>query len=87
MTYKILYTKMNNLTIFLGVIQLVNKIERFGSSFSQSDEQLLEAFAIFCGLGISNTRIYEETARLAAKQQVILEVENLLSLCITPSTL
>ena len=49
-------------------------MERFGSSFTQSDEQILEAFAIFCGLGISNCRIYEETSRLAAKQQVVLEV-------------
>ena len=56
------------------MIQLINKEEKFGSSFSQSDEQILEAFAIFCGLGISNSRNYEETARLAAKQQVVLEV-------------
>jgi len=49
-------------------------MEKFGSFFTQSDEQIIEAFAIFCGLGISNSRIYEETARLAAKQQVILEV-------------
>nr|CAB3264734.1 dual 3',5'-cyclic-AMP and -GMP phosphodiesterase 11-like [Phallusia mammillata] len=58
----------------LGVIQLVNKMPKAGPYFTQSDVQILEAFAIFCGLGISNTRMYEETARLAAKQQVILEV-------------
>lgn len=58
----------------IGVIQLINKQERIGQSFTQSDEHILEAFAIFCGLGISNTRIYEETAKLAAQQQVILEV-------------
>jgi len=59
---------------FAGVIQLINKEPRAGSCFTKSDEQILEAFAIFCGLGISNTRMFEETARLAAKQQVILEV-------------
>uniref|UniRef100_H2YVD3 Phosphodiesterase n=1 Tax=Ciona savignyi TaxID=51511 RepID=H2YVD3_CIOSA len=58
----------------IGVIQLINKHHRVGPRFTKSDEQILEAFAIFCGLGISNTRMYEETARLAAKQQVILEV-------------
>ncbi|XP_078492494.1 dual 3',5'-cyclic-AMP and -GMP phosphodiesterase 11-like isoform X1 [Ciona intestinalis] len=58
----------------IGVIQLINKHHRVGPCFTKSDEQILEAFTIFCGLGISNTRMYEETARLAAKQHVILEV-------------
>ncbi|XP_076818911.1 cGMP-specific 3',5'-cyclic phosphodiesterase-like isoform X2 [Clavelina lepadiformis] len=58
----------------IGVIQLLNKNRRTGYGFTKSDVQMLEAFAIFCGLGISNARIYEKTAKLAAKQQVVLEV-------------
>jgi len=33
-----------------------------------------QAFAIFCGLGINNCLMFDETARAAAKQAVALEV-------------
>jgi dual 3',5'-cyclic-AMP and -GMP phosphodiesterase 11 len=39
----------------IGVIELVNKFD--GLPFSTSDEMFLEAFAIFCGMGINNTRM------------------------------
>ena len=34
----------------------------------------IQAFAIFCGLGIHNTQMYENAMRLMAKQQVALDV-------------
>ena len=34
----------------------------------------LQAFAIFCGLGIHNTMIYDQMAKAKAKQQVAIEV-------------
>lgn len=43
-------------------------------SFNRNDEQFLEAFAIFCGLGIQNTQMYEAVERAMAKQEVTLEV-------------
>ncbi|XP_078147962.1 cGMP-specific 3',5'-cyclic phosphodiesterase [Centroberyx gerrardi] len=62
----------------IGVCQLVNKMdEASGSSvkaFNRNDEQFLEAFAIFCGLGIQNTQMYETVERAMAKQEVTLEV-------------
>uniref|UniRef100_A0A3P9KMB4 Phosphodiesterase n=1 Tax=Oryzias latipes TaxID=8090 RepID=A0A3P9KMB4_ORYLA len=61
----------------IGVCQLVNKLdEASGSikSFNRNDEQFLEAFAIFCGLGIQNTQMYETVERAMAKQEVTLEV-------------
>lgn len=33
-----------------------------------------QAFAIFCGLGIHNTMIYDQMAKAKAKQQVAIEV-------------
>lgn len=42
--------------------------------FNQNDEQFLEAFVIFCGLGIQNTQMYEAVERAMAKQMVTLEV-------------
>lgn len=43
------------------------------SSFSELDVSILEAFAIFCGLGIHNTQMYESACKLMAKQKVALE--------------
>ncbi len=56
----------------LGVFQLVNKFD--GLPFTKNDENFVEAFAIFCGMGISNVRNYERAVIAMAKQQVTLEV-------------
>ncbi|XP_038133702.1 cGMP-specific 3',5'-cyclic phosphodiesterase isoform X2 [Cyprinodon tularosa] len=61
----------------IGVCQLVNKTDETSSSikaFNRNDKQFLEAFAIFCGLGIQNTQMYETVERAMAKQDVTLEV-------------
>ncbi|GAB1288081.1 cGMP-specific 3',5'-cyclic phosphodiesterase [Apodemus speciosus] len=61
----------------IGVCQLVNKMEENTGkikAFNQNDEQFLEAFVIFCGLGIQNTQMYEAVERAMAKQMVTLEV-------------
>jgi len=55
----------------IGVCQFVNKMDE--SPFNNNDEHLFEAFAIFCGLGINNTRMYEKAVRAMAKQRVALE--------------
>lgn len=59
--------------------QLVNKMDEASDSvktFNRNDEQFLEAFAIFCGLGIQNTQMYETVERAMAKQEVTLEVSH-----------
>lgn len=64
-------------TFITGVCQLVNKVEESSGkikTFNRNDEQFLEAFAIFCGLGIQNTQMYEVVDRAMAKQMVTLEV-------------
>ncbi|XP_073459416.1 cGMP-specific 3',5'-cyclic phosphodiesterase isoform X3 [Aquarana catesbeiana] len=61
----------------IGVCQLVNKVEENSGkikTFNRNDEQFLEAFAIFCGLGIQNTQMYEVVERAMAKQMVTLEI-------------
>uniref|UniRef100_A0A3P8UY98 Phosphodiesterase n=2 Tax=Cynoglossus semilaevis TaxID=244447 RepID=A0A3P8UY98_CYNSE len=61
----------------IGVCQLANKMDEASGSvkaFNRNDEQFLEAFAIFCGLGIQNTQMYETVERAMAKQEVTLEV-------------
>ncbi|XP_048758598.2 dual 3',5'-cyclic-AMP and -GMP phosphodiesterase 11-like isoform X2 [Ostrea edulis] len=55
----------------IGVTQLINKLD--GSIFKKNDENLFEAFAIFCGLGINNTQMYETVMKAMAKQRISLE--------------
>ena len=56
----------------LGLFQLVNKFEDL--PFTKNDENFVEAFGIFCGMGIHNVRMYEKACIAMAKQQVTLEV-------------
>ncbi|XP_020294771.1 cGMP-specific 3',5'-cyclic phosphodiesterase-like isoform X2 [Pseudomyrmex gracilis] len=62
---------VNGQRIVIGVAQLINKDN--GASFTDSDVSIFEAFAIFCGLGIHNTQMYESACKLMAKQKVALE--------------
>ncbi|XP_073817223.1 phosphodiesterase 6 [Musca autumnalis] len=55
----------------IGVAQLINKAN--GMPFTECDASIFEAFAIFCGLGIHNTQMYENACKLMAKQKVALE--------------
>ncbi|XP_008482974.1 cGMP-specific 3',5'-cyclic phosphodiesterase-like, partial [Diaphorina citri] len=52
----------------IGVAQLINKVTR--QPFTDCDVSIFEAFAIFCGLGIHNTQMYENACKLMAKQKV-----------------
>lgn len=56
----------------IGVSQLINK--KNGRPFNKNDEDLFEAFSIFCGLGIHNTLMYEKVLKVMAKQRVTFEV-------------
>ena len=44
-----------------------------GLPFNESDIALFEAFAIFCGIGIHNTKMYEGAIKMMAKQKVALD--------------
>lgn len=65
----IIYSSTNRV---LGVFQLVNKFDDL--PFTKNDENFVEAFAIFCGMGINNVRMYEKAVMAMTKQQVTLEV-------------
>ncbi|GIY37288.1 dual 3',5'-cyclic-AMP and -GMP phosphodiesterase 11 [Caerostris extrusa] len=56
----------------VGVCQLINKL--CGNPFTKNDEHIFEIFALFCGLGIQHTQIYEKSMKAIAKTKVILEV-------------
>ncbi|XP_015367889.1 PREDICTED: dual 3',5'-cyclic-AMP and -GMP phosphodiesterase 11A-like [Diuraphis noxia] len=56
----------------IGVASIINKLN--SSPFDDYDEQLFEAFTIFCGLGIHNTLMYSEVEKAMARQKVSIEV-------------
>ncbi|XP_070000493.1 dual 3',5'-cyclic-AMP and -GMP phosphodiesterase 11A-like [Penaeus vannamei] len=56
----------------IGVAKIINKLN--GQPFDDNDEQLFEAFTIFCGLGINNTLMYNELEKAMARQKVAIEV-------------
>lgn len=43
-------------------------------AFSRNDESLFEAFALFAGLGIANTQMYEQVLKAEAKQRIAFDV-------------
>ncbi|XP_059082786.1 cGMP-specific 3',5'-cyclic phosphodiesterase-like isoform X2 [Tigriopus californicus] len=55
----------------IGVAQLINKENN--KKFDESEISLFEAFGIFCGIGIHNTKVYEGACKLMAKQKVALD--------------
>lgn len=55
----------------IGIVQLVNKPD---VGFTKADEHFMEAFVIFCGLGITNTNMYEQSVELSNKQKIAVEM-------------
>ena len=43
-------------------------IKMDGMKFDETDISTFEAFSIFCGIGIHNTKMYESAYKLMAKQ-------------------
>ena len=55
----------------VGVAQLVNKK---GSAFTNRDETIFRAFAVYCGLSIAAVQMYDRANTAATKYKVVLDV-------------
>ncbi|XP_045160110.2 probable 3',5'-cyclic phosphodiesterase pde-5 isoform X3 [Mercenaria mercenaria] len=55
----------------IGVVQMVNKLN---GTFTKSDEESFETFAIYCGLALHHAKLYEKIRRSEQKYRVALEV-------------
>eukprot|EP01135_Chromosphaera_perkinsii_P004850 Nk52_evm14s299 gene=Nk52_evmTU14s299 len=62
----------NKANDIVGVAQLVNKIGEAG--FSKEDENLFKSFAIFCGIGMHNAKLYEEVFQSMMRQKIALSI-------------
>jgi len=56
----------------LGVFQLVNKFDNL--PFTSNDEYFVDAFAIFCGMGITNVMNFQAVSQANAKLKVTMDV-------------
>ena len=62
--------------IYINVVNIpffTIDFQKQGLPFDEADITLFEAFAIFCGIGIHNTKMYEGACKLMAKQKVALD--------------
>ncbi|CAL4068650.1 unnamed protein product, partial [Meganyctiphanes norvegica] len=66
-----LYSSSKNSKNILGVAQMFNKEN--GQKFSVYDIKTFESYALFCGIAIQNTQVYEKACRLMARQTVALD--------------
>ncbi|KAI1288399.1 putative 3',5'-cyclic phosphodiesterase pde-5 [Halotydeus destructor] len=55
----------------IGVVQMVNKIN---GVFTKMDEEAFSTFAIYCGLALYHTRLYEKIHRSEQKYKVAMEI-------------
>ncbi|XP_013384526.1 probable 3',5'-cyclic phosphodiesterase pde-5 [Lingula anatina] len=55
----------------IGVVQMVNKLN---GTFTKSDEESFETFAIYCGLALHHAKLYDKIRRSEQKYKVALEV-------------
>ncbi|XP_041358670.1 probable 3',5'-cyclic phosphodiesterase pde-5 isoform X2 [Gigantopelta aegis] len=55
----------------IGVVQMVNKLN---GTFSRTDEEAFETFAIYCGLALHHAKLYEKIWKSEQKYKVALEV-------------
>ena len=62
----------------MGVMQMVNK--RHGR-FTQVDEEAFETFALYCGLALHHSKLYEKIRRSETKHRVAMEVLSYHSVC------
>jgi len=52
--------------------QLAERIRSWSGLSGECDA--FQAFAVFCGMGISNTRVYEQAVKAMARQSIALDV-------------
>ncbi|KAL5280497.1 hypothetical protein ACFFRR_004462 [Megaselia abdita] len=77
-TKSILCMPLFNQTSIIGVVQMVNKRNGF---FTEEDEKAFEMFAVYCGLAVHHTKLYDKIRKSEQKYKVALEVLSYHSTC------
>ncbi|KAF7708490.1 dual 3',5'-cyclic-AMP and -GMP phosphodiesterase 11A [Silurus meridionalis] len=59
----------------IGVVQAINK-KPSGTPFTEDDEKVLEMYLPFCGISISNAKLFSESRKEYDRSRALLEVVN-----------
>ncbi|XP_062255298.1 dual 3',5'-cyclic-AMP and -GMP phosphodiesterase 11A [Platichthys flesus] len=59
----------------IGVVQAINK-NPMGSPFMEDDEKVLQMYLPFCGISISNAKLFSESRKEYERSRALLEVVN-----------
>ncbi|CAB1446386.1 unnamed protein product [Pleuronectes platessa] len=59
----------------IGVVQAINK-NPMGSPFTEDDEKVLQMYLPFCGISISNAKLFSESRKEYERSRALLEVVN-----------
>ncbi|CAK6960540.1 dual 3'%2C5'-cyclic-AMP and -GMP phosphodiesterase 11A [Scomber scombrus] len=59
----------------IGVVQAINK-NPMGSPFTEDDEKVLQMYLPFCGISISNAKLFSESRKEYERTRALLEVVN-----------
>ncbi|CAG6015597.1 unnamed protein product [Menidia menidia] len=59
----------------IGVVQAINK-NPMGTPFSEDDEKVLQMYLPFCGISISNAKLFSESRKEYERSRALLEVVN-----------
>ncbi|XP_076004556.1 dual 3',5'-cyclic-AMP and -GMP phosphodiesterase 11A [Genypterus blacodes] len=59
----------------IGVVQAINK-NPMGSPFTEDDEKVLQMYLPFCGISISNAKLFSESRKEYDRSRALLEVVN-----------
>ncbi|RXN39178.1 dual 3, 5 -cyclic-AMP and -GMP phosphodiesterase 11A-like protein [Labeo rohita] len=59
----------------IGVVQAINK-NPSGTPFTEDDEKVLQMYLPFCGISISNAKLFSESRKEYERSRALLEVVN-----------
>uniref|UniRef100_A0A3Q0SC83 Phosphodiesterase n=1 Tax=Amphilophus citrinellus TaxID=61819 RepID=A0A3Q0SC83_AMPCI len=59
----------------IGVVQAINK-NPIGTAFTEDDEKVLQMYLPFCGISISNAKLFSESRKEYERSRALLEVVN-----------
>lgn len=60
----------------LGVAQVINKLN--GDRFSETDEKVFASYLQFCGIGLRNAQLYEQSQLEIKRNQVLLDLARMI---------
>lgn len=62
--------------VVIGVAQVINKLN--GDRFTDNDESVFSSYLQFCGIGLRNAQLYEQSQLEIKRNQVLLDLARMI---------